>query len=110
MMPLETPADYGSNAMQSLFRSELPLTSWPSSVTDQYYVFNFAGDCRHVASATLIPLLPAFAKPDAICQPDRRGGDWLADLRAHRQRLRTWHGRARTIPAHRAAGIRRGPR
>src|SRR5271168_691066 len=95
--------------MQNLFRSERPLTTKPSSVTDRYYVLTRAGDCRFFASATLIPFLSAVAKPDAICEPDRRGGDRLADLRPDRQRLRAWHDRAGAVPAHGIAGVCRRP-
>ena len=62
------------------------------------------------AQAALPDLLPAVAKPVAILEPDRRGRDRLADLRPHRQRLRSRHGRPRAVPADCAAGVRRGPR
>ena len=48
---------------------------------------------RRSAQAAILSAFPAVAKPFALLQPDRSGGDRLADLRSDRQRLRPRHGR-----------------
>ena len=66
-----------------------------------------AGDSAHAETVSVLSLI---AELVAILQPDRGGGDRLADLRSHRQRLRPRHGRAGAISPDRAPGVRRRPR
>ncbi len=69
-----------------------------------------AGGLQRPAQISLVSAFRAVAKFFALLRPDRRRGGRLADLRSDRQRLRSRHGRAGPVPAHGAAGVRRGAR
>lgn len=85
----------------SHFRKQEPRAS---------HVFHDAGGRWRSAHAQTVSVLSLIAELVAILQPDRSGGDRLADLRSHRQRLRPRHGRADAISPDRASGVRRRPR
>src|SRR6202000_2645144 len=81
------------NAMHRFLPMRTLTTRLPP-FTDRHHVFALADARlhRHAAPATLVPVLPGVAQPVAVFEPDRRGGDRLADLLFDRQRLRPRHG------------------